>query len=298
MKGPVRVGRNNKKPVAHKSLDRLRGKAMAKVEVSGQHYVKPDENPMGWGHPHYTRLPEFGWELSLYDVAKRYRINGYELLGLWEPAGIYYGLPDDKMGYFNFDIQNKAWNDRMRMTWRDLLHKLRAIGMEPVFYFNAQRNSYETLVEDMAWMRGALGLNIFGLDALSWDILHDPKGCRGLISKIREDSRTADATLITEGQLPISLSEDDRTFFLQHLAQLELARGGKNPDGSYKRAANDTNLTRILPAVDDALVRGCVRFVDLQGSDWAEGDVDDVYSFIRAMGCQPCDWRDSPGDWK
>jgi hypothetical protein len=288
---PIRVGRNNKKPVAHKSLDRVRGRAMAKIEVSGQHYVD-DFNPGGWGHPHYHRLPEFGWDLAMFDTAKKYREAGYKLLGLWEPAGIYYELPDDKMGYFNYKIQEGSWNDRMRLSWRDFLAKLRGIDMEPVFYFNAQRD-YDTIVEDMAWMRGALGLNIFGLDAFSWDVQQTPNIARKVIEAIRADSRTEDATLITEGQLPVSLDGADRVFFLQHLAQLELARGGPG-----KRASDDANLTRVLPTVDDGMVKGCVRFIDCQGSDWEDGDLEEVYSFIRAMGCQPCDWREAPLPWK
>jgi len=297
MNGPIRVGRNNPKPTpCHKSLDRVRNKAMAMVEVSAAHYVD-EKNERGWGYPHYTDLPEFGWDLALFDYVSKRREAGYKLLGLWEPGGIYYPKTNENMGYFNYNISAKTWTKKMVLSWTDPKHggflaKLRDIDMEPMFYFNANEN-LDRLVDDVAWVRSALGVHIFGLDAFSWIVHTDVNKATAVINALRADSRTEDATFITEGQLPLALSDADRRFFLTNLAQLELARGGKD-----KKASDDTNLTRILPVVDDGLVKNPVRFVMCHGSDWQAGDLENVYQFMRASGCQPCDWRDAPLDWK
>lgn len=295
---PIRVGRNNQKPSVHKSLDLFRNKPMAVVEVSGVHYTKnPDgtpneKNPQGWGDPHYLNLPEFGWDSALFDHARKMRDAGYRILGLWEPGSVYYPTTQENMGYFNFGIVQKCWTPTMIKTWRGFLAKLRSIDMEPMFYFNAN-SDFTRLVDDLAWCRSALGVHAFGLDAFSYIVKTNIKSARAVIQAIRDKPETEDVSLLTEGQLPVDLSDDDRRFFLTNMAQLELARGG--PD---KSAADDVNLTRILPAVDDALVKGAVRYVYCHGSQWKQGDREDVYQFMRASGCIPADSVAPLLEWK
>jgi len=287
----LRVGRNNQKPSVHKSLDFFRNKPMAVVEVSGAHYVKAD-NPHGWGDPHYLKLPEFGWDSALYDHAKKMAEAGYKILGLWEPGSIYYPTNQENMGYFNFGIVQKNWTPIMIRSWRDFLAKVRALGMDVMFYFNAN-SDFSRIVDDLAWCRSALGVHAFGLDAFSYIVKTDTKAATAMVNAIRADERIHDIALLTEGQLPVELSDDDRRFFLLNMAQLELARGGPE-----KSAADDVNLTRILPAVDDALVKGAVRYVYCHGSNWKAGDRASVYQFMQASGCVPADSAATLLEWK
>lgn len=282
--------------VAHETQQRVDDEPLAFIEISAAHYVSP-ENPKGWGDPHYGRLEREGWDVLL-PWAIQHRTAGYRVAAMWEPSGQYAGL-GECMAWCSADRVRDNWSEKMRLSWPPFVAKLRAMGMEPMWYIGCAGDHAATMVEDLAFAR-QMGVSIVGLDAFSWLVETDLPTAKRLINEIRADPRTKDLTLITEGWLPKSLKNGqplagaDRALFLRHMAQLSLARGG-----GETLAALDPNWDAMsgLP-MDQKIVKGCVGIVLLHGSMWKASDEAEVYAKARELGLVPCDYRVPLGAWR
>jgi len=274
---------------AHVSQQRIDG-PIGFLEVSAAHYVS-DQNPKGWGYPHFGAIEADGWVTpKLLAYVKEQRAQGKKILALWEPSCQTPGLGECMAWASPADIR-ECWTDQMRLTWPRFVAELRASGMQPMWYVGCAGKHASTIVEDLAFIR-SMGVWIVGLDAFSWMVHEDPAGAEAVITALRADARTKDLTLVTEGWLPIELEGARRAFFLRHLVQLDLARGGND-----KLAAMDPNwdAQRMggLP-YDQSIVRGCRGVVVMQGANWKTGDLEACYAKAEQLGLYVCDWRPKP----
>ena len=272
---------------AHESQGRINGD-IGFVEVSAAHYVSAD-NPKGWGYPHFSAIERDGWTTpELLKYAKLQRSQGKKILALWEPSCQTPGLGECMAWASPADIK-ECWTDQMRLTWPRFVAELRAGGMEPMWYVGCAGKHASTIVEDLAFIR-SMGVWIVGLDAFSWMVHEDPAGAEAVITALRADPRTKDLTLVTEGWLPVELEGARRAFFLRHLVQMDLARGG---DG--KAAIDDPNWARMKGIeMDRRIVVGCRGVVVMQGANWKPGDLESNYAQAEALGLSVCDWRERP----
>lgn len=291
-------GRHKNGP--HPSLGVLRDKPAGYMDISAQHRVSPT-NLKGWQWP---AIETVGWDVILPD-AERQAKAGAKLLFMWEVTGQCEGI-GSCMAWTSRDTVMRGWSDKMRMTWPFTLAKLRAMGLEPVWYTGCASNIYggecgaerpydatyrKKLVDDVAFVR-SLGIMCVALDAFSWVIEVNEPFASSVLSELRSAPRTKDMTFLTEGQLPANLTDPRRAFYLRHMGVLELARGGPG-----KLAINDHNLARIDDARDDRIMPGHVRFIWFHGSQWASDDTAAVYEWLKRTGSQPIDNRIF-GDWK
>ena len=273
--------------VAHASQERINGD-LAYIEISAAHYVSAD-NPKGWGHPHYLDIEKLGWtNPKLVEYVHTAGKDGKKILAMWEPSGQYADLADC-MAWMNVTLARENWSEPMRLTWQMFLAEVRMAGLEPMWYLGCAGKNSSAIVEDLAFAK-SMGVQIIGLDAFSWIVHTDLAEAERIITSIRADPRTKDMTLITEGWLPVELEGAKRAFFLRHLVQLDLARGGQG-----KLAANDTNWDRMnsLP-LDQKIITGCRGIVLMHGSNWEAGDLEATYARATAAGLYVADYRSRP----
>lgn len=277
--------------VAHVSQERINGD-IAFVEISAAHYVS-DRNPKGWGHPHYSAIEREGFItpaiIALLDEAAR---DGKTIFAMWEPSCQHDPgqlAQTQCMAWMNAELAARCWSPIMQDTWPMLLTELSARNMRPMWYLGCAGHHLSTIVDDLAFAK-AMGVDIIGLDAFSWTVHVDPPRAQKVVEAIRADPRTKDLTLVTEGWLPVELKGPQRAFFLRHLVQLDLARGGTG-----KLAASDSNWTRMdgLP-LDQKIVKGCRGIVLMHGSNWESGDLEATYDRAAAAGLFVCDYRAKP----
>lgn len=278
------------KNTAHASLDRLRGKPIAKIEISASWYCS-NSNPKGWGHPHYGKLEAEGFT-CLHSHWQTMANAGYRVAAMWEPSGWYSGAVG--MGWCNEKLLQSNWSDKMRLSWQKHLAWLRSIGMDPMWYLGKAPDHLDNIVEDLAFIRKAMGVAIVGLDNFEWLIETDIAKATEVISAIRSDERTKDMTLANEGMLLPSLTGPNRAFFLRHMAHFELARGSKGA-----KAIEDPNWKKLETAPSDRkLVKGAVHIVEMHGSEWQTGDLEACYAKTKRLGLVPCDHRTPIGAWQ
>lgn len=274
--------------VAHESQARIDG-ALEFIEVSAGHYVSGD-NPKGFGDPHYTAIERDGWITPrLLERVRGAARNGKTIVALWEPSCQYAGNLPGCMAWAGPSQIAACWSQAMLDTWPMFLSECRSLGMEPMWYIGCAGAHTDTMVEDLAFIAG-MGVRIVGLDAFSYLVETNEPEAERCINAIRADPRTKNLTLITEGWLPRTLTGAKRAFFLRHMVQLELARGG-----SDKLAANDSNWSAMdgLP-LDQQIVRGCRGIVLMHGSNWQAGDLEANYRRAEAAGLYVCDYRAKP----
>ncbi len=283
---PTKVGNQN---TAHVSQGRVDGD-LAFVEISAAHYVS-DANPKGWGYPHYLSIETMGWtNPKLMELVRAAGKGGdnKKILAMWEPSGQYAGL-DDCMAWMNPTLARENWSEPMRLSWQRFLAEVRAAGLEPMWYLGCAGKNASAIVEDLAFAK-SMGVQIIGLDAFSWVVHTDPAEAQRIITDIRADPRTKDLTLITEGWLPVELKGPQRAFFLRHLVQLDLARGGQG-----KLAVMDTNWDRMeLLSRDQKIIKGCRGIVLMHGSNWEAGDLEATYLRAASVGLYVADYRSKP----
>ena len=283
--------------VAHASQARVDGD-LAFVEISAAHYLS-DLNPKGWGYPHYSSIETSGWANP--ELLKLVRAAGKAgdkktILAMWEPSGQYDGLGETKcMAWMDATLARENWSEPMRLTWQRFLAEVRASGMQPMWYLGCAGHHLDTIVEDLAFAK-SMGVQIIGLDAFSWVVHTEPAKAQAAIEAIRADPRTKDLTLITEGWLPTALQNGQplekaqRAFFLRHLVQLDLARGGAG-----KLAVMDENWDRMDGLkLDQKIIKGCRGIVLMHGSNWVSGDLEATYLRAASAGLYVADYRSKP----
>lgn len=279
------------KNTAHESLDRLRGKPIAKIELSAARFVTND-NPQGFGHPHYTRLRDEGFA-CLRQHWQQAACAGYKVAAMWEPKGR--EPSDGAMGWVTEKGLQNNWSDAMRLSWQVELATMRAMGLEPMWYLGESYRYLDTIVDDLAFV-ARMGVRIVGLDAFEmlFDTPADIATATDAIQKLRTDKRTKNLTLVMEGAMKPTVTGATRANFLRNMAQLELARGSKDTLASL-----DPNWKKLETApADRKLIKGSVHIVEMHGSEWSPADLSKCYAKVKTLGLVPCDSRIPLENWK